>query len=169
METRKLNELAEKALNIRASIGNYKAQIKILNEKLGNIERHDMVELMHEFGVDEFVYGGKKFALGMWVGGVWPKDPEEAEKATNYLESIDAAGLLKTFVSAQFGRDERERANQVYEALKQLCDPKMESKVHPQTLRAWAKRRLSQGADIDLDTLGLKVGSIVNVRAIPRR
>ena len=167
--TQKLSDLAERALQIRADIEKHQKLIKIMSESLRDIERHDMVELMNESGVEEFVYKGKKFALKLWIGGVWPKSDESAEKATKYLDSIDAAGLLKTFVSAQFGRDEHEQAQQVYDTLLRVCDPKMESKVHPMTLRAWARRRLAEGMDIDLDTLGLIAGHIVSVRSLPKR
>ena len=162
--TAKLSALAEEALRVRASIDAHQTRISQLNKKLARIERGDMVEMMAEAGVEEFVYSGKKFALKMWIGGVWPKDPEKAQQATRYLENRGADGLLKTVVTADFGRDQHDRAQEVYDNMRNYCDPKIKSTVHPMTLRAWARRRLSEGEDIDLESLGLIAGHVVNVK-----
>lgn len=167
--TSKISDLAEEAIQIRASIDSHQSRISELNKRLATIEQQDMVEMMHEAGVDEFVYKGRKFALKLWVGGTWPKDPEKAAAATQYLEDIGADGILKTIVSADFGKEQHQIAQLVYELMGEHCDPKIKSAVHVMTLRSFARRRLAEGTSIDLEALGLIAGHTVNVRKLPRK
>lgn len=161
---KKMSKLAEEASVISKNIESATKMLNEMSKRLREIEQHDMVQLMEEAGVDTFSAHGLKFTLALWVGGVWPKDEAKAREATEYLESVDAAGLLKTTVSANFGRDEYELAKRVFEVMSDACDPTMKSGVHPMTLRAWARRRLEEGTEINLPALGLIAGRHVKVK-----
>ena len=161
---KKMSLLAEEASDLDGEINSLQEIIKQKAKRLNEIKQQDMIHLMDEAGVSTFTFNGLKFTADTWFGGTWPKNKGAARDATNYLESIDASGIIKTTVSADFGREEYNLARKVYDYLAaDICDPKIKTAVHPMTLRSWAKRRMEEGAAIDLPIIGLITGRHVKV------
>ena len=163
---RRLAQLAEDRDALVVELEAAEAEAKRIKARIERIDTMDMVDAMHQAGVDDFTRHGRKYGLRLWVGGVWPKDPAAARDAEEYLVARRAGGLLKVSVQADFGRDERADAEDAFRALSggTTARTSIRSAVHPMTLRSWARKRLEDGDEIDLDRLGLRAGHRVTVR-----
>lgn len=130
-------------------------------ERLRLLREETIPCVMQELGLESLKLNtGQTLLVKDEVYGSVPKDDEGRDKAFQYLIDHDAASLIKTYVSVEFGKEEWERAMKLKRALiKAKFVPIIEQSVHPQTLKAWIRECLSNAEPIDL--------SIFNARSVP--
>lgn len=138
--------------------------LKEVTKALHDLRTRQVPDLMMELQVDSLTLKGFKIAVGDFVSGSLPKDPDKRQKAFAWLDTHDASGLIVTDVEVSFPRSEREKAKEVANYLWAMDLPaKLNSNVHPQTLAKFARDKLKSGEAIDLETLGLFSGKIAKV------
>jgi len=122
-----------------------------------------------EFGVDlvleNFVHAN--------IAADW--EPERREAAFSWLEDNGHGDMVKVQLTMLFPKTALELARWVQQALTALKLPKEYQKqtmpasdilmtVPWNTLTAWAKDQIKQGAELPLDTLGVTTGRIVKIK-----
>lgn len=138
---------------------------KQLGKELREITEQQLPDLMASAGVSEFkTKAGVKVKIHDFVRGSLPKEEGERKKALTWIEDQGAGDLIKDRVSIEFGRKEHNFAIEVRSILAR-AGVEFESKmdVHPQTLAAFARERLSNGESLPLDLLGLYAGRAAKV------
>lgn len=162
-----LYEMADETSELAEAIEETKSALEALQKRYNTLSIELMPDLMAEIGLGKtFERNGMVFTLEVFASGGWPKDPERASIALNWLEEHELGGIVKTEVRASFGKGDLESAKQVLALMKDHCDPLLESKVHPQTLQAMVRRRLKNGDDVDPTLLGLFAGRRVRTKKL---
>lgn len=97
----------------------------------------------------------------------WPE--EKREKAFAYLEDNDAGDLIGNLFSVSLGRGTSKQQERLRRALQKTGVAFTEKKaVNWNTLTAWVKEQIEKHQTMpDLETLGAKVGKIINLK--PRK
>lgn len=97
-----------------------------------------------------------------------PKDPDKASAALDHIERVwKMPDLIKTSLSADFGRGERAKAKDLEKFLKKnKLEYSSKVGVHAQTLTAEVRRRFESGKPLspkELSTIGGFVGTTVKL------
>lgn len=138
---------------------------KLLHE----IRTKNVPDIMAEIQSDHFNFGGYEVKVEDFVSGSLPKDPEKKQKAIDLLSEYGADGLLKTELSLEFGKSQHNEAINLYHELQeQGYGAFINSTVHPMTLMSWAKQRLRDGEEIDLEALGLYAGKVAKLKVLKK-
>lgn len=92
---------------------------------------------------------------------------ERKPAAYAWLTEHNFGGLIKTEVVLPFGRDEEERVEllKLRDILTKLGYTfSIEESVHAQTLKAWLKEQLREGADVPLQLFGARPVTVAKVK-----
>lgn len=168
----RLASLVKQAAALQAMAANLEADAKAARKSLYALVGHPqhsgtaaIPDLMAELQLEKISVAGFDLTLNDEVTGSLPKDPAKREAAIRWLEEHDGAGLIQTHVGVDFGRSQYEEARGLYESLKSQGDPvEMTSDVHHSTLKAYARQRLKEGEEINLEGLGLYLGKTVKLK-----
>lgn len=160
-----LHELLEEALALEGAVAQMEDDLKAAKSALHSLRTGRIPDLMAEMQMDEISFKGWSIKIDDFVSGSLPKDPAKRAKAIEWLESNDAAGLIKTDVSVSFGRSEHEAATSLWQSLESDGLPaSLQSSVHAQTLQAFARQRIRDGESIEPEILGLYVGKVAKMK-----
>jgi hypothetical protein len=111
--------------------------------------------VMEELGLEEFkMQDGRKVEIKSDIKCSITEERKPAAWA--WLEETQNDGIIKTAVSAAFGRgemDEAKKAQAALEAIGVLAS--IDRSVHPSTLKSFVKEQLEKGTNIPLDTFGV--------------
>jgi hypothetical protein len=120
-------------------------------------------EVFNRFGITAAEStSGARAKTTQFITGSLPKaddDPGAHDTAIRWLEEHGLMPLIKTKVEAKYGREERQKALDLYNQLRgdNSAEVKIDETVHPQTLHAMVRDRLRSGEEIALDVLGVTV------------
>lgn len=126
-------------------------------------------DLFAEEGVTKLDFeGGVKASLVTVAVGSLPKEPSARAAAIEWFAANGYEDLVKTTVSAAYGRGERHEAQQLAERLAAThAAVKVDEGVHAQTLGKICRERVAQGLPTPLEMLGVTVLSQVKLRGMP--
>ena len=132
-------------------------RLKELKEQL-NYQRYEIVPgMMQELGINSFeLDNGYKVSI---KDEYYAKIPDAFQfECFEWLRKNELDGIIKTAVSLSFGKGEAEQAKEVLETLYEIgLVPNVKETVHPQTLKAFVKERLSAGLELPVDFFGASV------------
>ena len=134
-----------------------------LNAEIDRVETDVLPAAMDEIGMSEFTMtDGSKIVVQLITRASIPKDKEDAAFA--WLRSHNADSLIKREVSLSFGKGQDKRAVEIISSLRKMgMDPKDKQAVAWNTLTAWVKEQLANGADLPRDLLGIWNGRRVKI------
>ena len=99
----------------------------------------------------------------MMVHASIPQDRKE--EAFAWLRDKGLDDIIKNDVTCSFGKGEDNMAGDVVGMLKERgFDPKTKTHVHPSTLKAFVKERVTDGKPIDLDMFGAFIANAAQIR-----
>ena len=167
-ETTPLDQLQLSAVEVselESAIEVIEGELRMLKKRKQTLLTSVMPDLMGELDMNEIsLKNGKKFKLTPYVDGVFPKDKNAAEEARRILTMAGAQDLIKSKLTANFGRSEYANGLIALGKVKEVCpDAKLDTTVHVMSLRAFGRKCLTNGSNIDLSKLGLRVGNIVKI------
>lgn len=115
------------------------------NERLKQIRQDIFPALMNELGLTEIkTSSGDKIELKKTV--ITTILVENRTKAYEWLRKNDHGSLIKTLVTARFGRGEEERAKKLLQELtKQKFDAEFSENIHAGTLSAFGREQIEKG------------------------
>jgi len=155
-ELERVQKLAKLLVEKQAVVKRLDDELKAHKKELLSLEREDLPALMEELGLKDFTLStGEKIAV--------VKDVEAAitEKtrygALRWLLANNFGGLIKTVVSIEFGRGDRNKAEAVREEIAaHYDDVELLEKVHPSTLKAFVKERMAAGEPVPADLFNVR-------------
>jgi hypothetical protein len=138
------------------------AAAKSLRHRIATIT---LPEKMAELQITEVTIGNRTVELNDLVAGSLPKDQGKRKLALDYLETIEGGGIVKTKLSVDFPKHQREDARKIAAWLKeQGVVPDVKEDVHAQTLMSFVRNKLKNGDPIEPERLGVFVGKIVKIK-----
>lgn len=160
-----LGKMAKDAIALQAAIDQMELDVKAAKSALHILRSIRLPAAMAACSMDEATFDGITLKAKDFVSGSLTKDPEQREKAINWLVANGAGGLLKTVITASFGRSEKEDADRALAVLKEAgVAADAEVSVHAGTLCAFARQRLADGENVEAELLGLYVGRVVEIK-----
>jgi len=165
-----LRALCEEYCDLRAEIADLNVRLGAAKSRLDALRTKTLPEKMDEAGVSaiELAARGNRAAARVAlrpfasanVAASWPEERRAA--AFDYLAEVGAADLIKTTLTVEFNREDRERALEVARWLS--TDLKLSvavaSAVSSQTLSKWLRERVRRKLDTKLDKIGGYVGRV---------
>ena len=137
--------------------------LKLLKQEKHRLSTEQIPMLMDEMGVDRLDVDGLTVQTKLQVHASIPvgrKDEAFAWLRENNLDSI-----IKNDITVSFGKGEDNVAGDVVGLLQERgFDPKTKTHVHPSTLKAFVKERITDGKPIDLDMFGAFVANTAEIR-----
>ena len=157
------NETEKSVARAAAALVAAEEEVKRVEEELKEkkeaarlISEETIPGLMEEIGLQSMTLdSGQKITVKEDVFAAIPKSLEE--QAFGWLDEHGYGGLIKVDVIVSFARDE---AAQAYELANKLLEDGFRAtcvqKVHPQTLKAFLREKLKEGANLPLETFGAR-------------
>jgi len=119
--------------------------------------------VMDEMGVERVDVEGLTVARKMMVHASIPV--ARKEEAFEWLRQHGLDDIIKNDVTCSFGKGQDNLAGDVVGLLEQRgFDPKTKTHVHPSTLKAFIKERVTDGKPIDLDMFGAFIANAAEIR-----
>lgn len=148
---------AKKQQELEYDISSIEAELKSLKERHRKQSQEIVPNMMAELEIESFTLdnGYKVSIKDSYLASI----PEANLYACfEWLRQNNLDGIIKTVVAANFGKGEDQEAQKVLDMLTEagiVADVK--STIHPQTLKAFVKERITKGLEFDLDLFGASV------------
>ena len=138
-------------------IAEYEAMLKDFKEMQRRQSQEIVPNMMAELEINSFeLDNGYKVSVKDSYYASIP--PDNMYACFEWLRASGLDGIIKTVVAANFGKGEDQEAQKVLDLLTEagvVADVK--STIHPQTLKAFVKERITKGLEFDLDLFGASV------------
>jgi len=174
-------DMAQRMFDLENEINKLDETLKQKKQDLKMLAEQDLPDLMQELNIKDFTLSnGAKVEVKDVISASVPsqgaidriKDEDEKEamrdlqqQCFDWLRDNNLGNLIKSNVEVQFGRDEDEACNAFTEELR---DRKLYYKravgVHPGSLNATLKERLSEGKDVPVEMFRVYMGRKANIR-----
>ena len=152
-------QLGELLVAQRAKLAEAEAAAAAIKATVLQLEREDLPALMSEIGVREIrLNSGKKITVQEDCEAKISDKNKPA--AFRWLLDNGFGGIIKVLVEVQFGKGEHDQAQRVAEALQKKYrnnQVSLEENVHPSTLKAFVKERMTAGDPVPVDLFGVYV------------
>lgn len=149
-----LQQLAELQAAAEAEIADLEAKLNKAREKYKDLAERQVPELMDQIGMEEFrTNTGLRIVVQETIRASIPK--AKAPLAFGWLKDHGHAAMIKRVVSVQFGKGEDDRAEALLSSLSGEYAAEEKSSVHPSTLAAFIREKLSNGDEVPLDLFGV--------------
>lgn len=153
----RLVAMAEDMRSAAEDVAANKRALEAATERYKRLETVDLPELMREIGVPALTLPdgtalqlADDFSCGI--------TEEKAPAALAWLRENGFGALIKSVVSAEFGRGEEERAQQASKLLQDNgFDPAAKETVHPQTLKSFIREQMEAGKPPPFDLFSIHV------------
>jgi len=118
---------------------------------------------MDEMGVERLDVDGLTVERKMIISASIPKDRKD--EALSWLRENGLDDIIKNDVTCSFGKGQDNSAKNVIAILQDAgFDPATKTHVHPSTLKAFVKERVTDGKPIDLDMFGAFISNAAQLR-----
>lgn len=164
--TRLVLEMGQLELEIEEIEENLKEKQKRLREYQESL----VPSVMSEVGTDLYrTKGGIMVELKDEVRASFPKDEQKRARAFRFLEESGDDGIIKRQFVIQYGRDSVEWANKLHDELERLgvaehATVSEDWSINHQTLLAYLRGKLREGANVPLDAFGAFVQSFAKIK-----
>jgi len=160
---RQLSQLVRNLRNIEKEIEDAETHLKSLKAEKHRLSVENIPALMDEMGVERLDVDGVVVERKMIVSASIPVDRKE--EAFAWLRSNGLDDIIKNDVTCSFGKGEDNIAGDVVGLLQERgFDPQTKTHVHPSTLKAFVKERVTDGKPIDLDLFGAFISNAAQIR-----
>ena len=151
IETAKLQQDAE------LKIQELEVGLKVLKEQYRRLQTEVVPGMMQELGINSFeLDNGYKVSIKDEYYACIP-DAFRFE-CFEWLRKNELDGIIKTAVNMNFGKGEDESAQHLIDWMTENgLTPNVKETVHPQTLKAFVKERMSAGLELPVDFFGASV------------
>lgn len=162
----KINRLYQRMLAHTEVIEDLETRLALEKKKLIQISDHDIPSAMSEAGCKKFVTENG-FELEIKPFYTAKIDDNNREQCYSWLRSKGYESLIKHSVSANFNKGEDAIANKIKEVLLSMGITFVDKEsVHPQTLTAFVKERITKGEDFPLTMFNVFVGNTTKVKRV---
>jgi len=160
---KQLSDLVRKLRNIEKQIEDAETHMKSLKSEKHKLSIENIPALMDEMGMERIDVDGLTVERKMMVHASIPKDRKE--EAFAWLRENGLDDIIKNDITCTFGKGEDNLAGDVVGILHEKgFDPTTKTHVHPSTLKAFVKERVTDGKPIDLDMFGAFIANAAQIR-----
>jgi hypothetical protein len=160
---KQLSSLVRNLRNVEQQIEDAEEQLKALKQEKHKLSVENIPALMDEMGVERLDVDGVTVERKMIVSASIPAARKEEAFAWLRINGLD--DIIKNDVTCSFGKGEDNVAGDVVGLLQERgFDPKTKTHVHPSTLKAFVKERITDGKPIDLDMFGAFISNAAQIR-----
>ena len=150
---KQLSQLVRSLRNVEQQIEDAENHIKSLKQEKHRLSVENIPALMDEMGVERIDVDGLTVERKMIISASIPKDRKD--EAFSWLRENGLDDIIKNDVTCSFGKGQDNSAKNVIAILQDAgFDPATKTHVHPSTLKAFVKERVTDGKPIDLDMFG---------------
>ena len=158
-----LSSLVRELRKVESEIDDAENHLKYLKQQKHKLSTENIPALMDEMGVERLDVDGVTVSRKMIVHASIPADRKE--EAFAWLRENHLDDIIKNDVTCSFGKGEDNMAGDVIGLLQERgFDPKTKTHVHPSTLKAFVKERITDGKPIDLDMFGAFIANAAEIR-----
>ena len=160
---KQLSDLVRKLRSVEEQIADAEQHLKSLKQEKHKLSVENIPVLMDEMGVERLDVDGVTVSRKMIVHASIPMD--RRDEAFSWLRDNGLDDIIKNDVTCSFGKGEDNIAGDVVGILQERgFDPKTKTHVHPSTLKAFVKERVTDGKPIDLDMFGAYINNAAEIR-----
>mgnify|MGYP003109351229 CR=1 FL=1 len=160
---KQLSDLVRTLRNVEKQIEDAELHMKALKAEKHKLSVENIPSLMDEMGVERLDVDGLTVERKMMVHASIPKDRKD--EAFAWLRDNGLDDIIKNDVTCSFGKGEDNVAGDVVGILQEKgFDPQTKTHVHPSTLKAFVKERVTEGKPIDLDMFGAFIANAAQIR-----
>ena len=148
---------------VEKEIEDVEEHLKHLKSKKHTLSTERIPELMDEMGMERIDVDGVTVTRKMVIHASIPVNRKE--EAFAWLRENNLDDIIKNDVTCSFGKGEDNVAGDVFGLLQERgFDPKTKTHVHPSTLKAFVKERITDGKPIDLDLFGAYINNSAEIK-----
>ena len=160
---KQLSDLVRALRNVENMIEDAENHLKALKQEKHKLSVENIPALMDEMGVERLDVDGLTVERKMMVHASIPQDRKD--EAFAWLRENNLDDIIKNDITCSFGKGEDNMAGDVVGMLQERgFDPKTKTHVHPSTLKAFVKERVTEGKPIDLDMFGAFIANAAQIR-----
>ena len=160
---KQLSQLVRNLRTVERDIEDAESHLKTLKQEKHKLSVENIPALMDEMGVERLDVDGVTVERKMIVAASIPV--ANKEQAFDWLRSNGLDDIIKNDVTCSFGKGEDNVAGDVIGILRDKgFDPKTKTHVHPSTLKAFVKERITDGKPIDLDLFGAFISNTAVIK-----
>lgn len=158
-----LSSLVRELRSVETQIEDAENHLKFLKSQKHKLSVENIPALMDEMGVERLDVDGLTVERKMMVHASIPQDRKD--EAFAWLRDNNLDDIIKNDVTCSFGKGQDNSAKNVVGILEEAgFDPKTKTHVHPSTLKAFVKERVTEGKPIDLDMFGAFIANAAQIR-----
>jgi hypothetical protein len=158
-----LSSLVKQLRSVEMQIEDAENHLKTLKQEKHKLSVENIPAVMDEMGVERVDVEGLTVARKMMVHASIPV--ARKEEAFEWLRQHGLDDIIKNDVTCSFGKGQDNLAGDVVGLLEERgFDPKTKTHVHPSTLKAFIKERVTDGKPIDLDMFGAFIANAAEIR-----
>ena len=160
---KQLSDLVRKLRKVEDQIADAEQYLKTIKAEKHKLSTENIPALMDEMGMERIDVDGLTVERKMMVHASIPQDRKE--EAFAWLRENGLDDIIKNDITCSFGKGEDNLAGDVVGLLHERgFDPKTKTHVHPSTLKAFVKERVTDGKPIDLDMFGAYINNAAEIR-----
>ncbi len=160
---KQLSQLVQNLRNVENQIEDAENHVKALKQEKHRLSVENIPALMDEMGVERLDVDGLTVERKMIVSASIPKDRKD--EAYSWLRENGCDDIIKNDVTCSFGKGQDNSAKNVIAILQDAgFDPATKTHVHPSTLKAFVRERVTDGKPIDLDMFGAFISNAAQLR-----
>lgn len=152
-----LEALVDQQLRAEQAVEAAEQALGVAKEKLRQLSEVQIPAHLDQMKMQDFTrQDGLKVKIQEKVYASLPKD--RAAAGCTWLAAHGAQHLIKTQVKVEFAAGDAKKAAKLADSLrkrKNALEAEMAVTVNPQSLAAWVRSQLEEGAEVDLDLLGV--------------
>mgnify|MGYP003635498828 FL=1 len=161
--TKNLSHLVRTLRNVESQIEDAESHLKALKQEKHKLSVEGIPALMDEMGVERLDVDGMTVERKMIVAASIPA--ANKDQAFDWLRSNGLDDIIKNDITVSFGKGEDNLAGAAVGILRDRgFDPKTKTHVHPSTLKAFVKERITDGKPIDLDMFGAFISNTAVIK-----
>ena len=160
---KQLSQLVRNLRTVENDIEEAEAHLKALKQEKHKLSVENIPALMDEMGVERLDVDGVTVERKMIVAASIPV--ANKDQAFDWLRDNNLDDIINNDVTCSFGKGEDNIAGDVIGLLQERgFDPKTKTHVHPSTLKAFIKERITDGKPIDLDLFGAFISNTAVIK-----
>ena len=160
---KQLSQLVRALREVEQQIEDAENHLKLLKQDKHRMSVETIPQLMDEMGVERLDVDGVTVERKMIVSASIPADRKD--EAFAWLRENGCDDIIKNDVTCSFGKGQDNSAKNVISILEDAgFEPSTKTHVHPSTLKAFVKERVTDGKPIDLDMFGAFISNAAQIR-----
>ena len=161
--SKNLSNLVRQLRKVEDEIEDAENHVKSLKAEKHKLSIDTIPALMDEMGMERLDVDGVTVNRKMIVHASIPL--ARREEAYTWLRENGCDDIIKNVISCSFGKGQDNLAGNAIGMLReQGFDPEQKTSVHPSTLKAFVKERVTDGKPIDLDMFGAFIANAAEIR-----